>query len=99
MSVSSSALRWRGVPRDAIAWRRWEGEVVVRNERTGSTHLLAPLAGRILLTLIEADAALGRTEIAACLEGDLAGRLAEEQSAAVDEVLSEFERLGLAEPA
>jgi PqqD family protein of HPr-rel-A system len=94
---SPSALRWRSVRADAIVWREWDDEFVVRNERSGSTHLLAPLAGSVLQVLLEADGALSVVDIAARL-GDPVAAAGPEVYAAIDAVLSEFKRLGLAEP-
>jgi len=95
---SPSALRWRSVPPDAIVWREWDGEYVVRNERSGSSHLLGPLAGRVLQVLLEADGPVSVADIAAGL-GDLpAAEAAADPYAAIDGILSEFKRLGLAEP-
>lgn len=96
---SPSALRWRSVSPDAIAWREWDGEFVVRNERSGSTHLLGPLAGSVLQVLLEADGALSVADISAALTDHPAATVAPGRYAAVDAVLSEFKRLGLAEPA
>jgi len=96
---SPSALRWRSVPPDAIAWREWDGEFVVRNERSGSSHLLGPLAGSVLQVLLEADGAMSVADIAAGLgDPSASGAPAPDQYAAIDAVLSEFKRLGLAEP-
>ena len=92
---SLSALRWRSLPSDAIASRELDGEFVVRNERSGSTHLLGPLGGRILQVLLEADTALSVADIAGAL-GDRPA--ASDGYAAIDAVLAEFQRLGLAEP-
>ena len=94
---SPSALLWRSVSPDAIAWREWDGESVVRNERSGSTHLLGPLAGSVLQALLQADAALSVAEIAARL-GESAAEAGTDGYAAIDAVLSEFKRLGLAQP-
>ena len=95
---SPSTLRWRSVPPDAIGWREWDGEFVVRNERSGSTHLLAPLAGSVLQVLLEADGALSVADIAARLGDYLAAAAGPEDYAAIDAILSEFKRLGLTEP-
>jgi PqqD family protein of HPr-rel-A system len=95
---ASSALRWRSVPPDAIAWREWEGEFVVRNERSGSSHLLGPLAGSVLQVLLEAHAALSVADISAALGDHPAATAAPDPKPAIDAVLSEFRRLGLAEP-
>ena len=94
---SPSALLWRSVPPDAIAWREWDGEFVVRNERSGSTHLLGPLAGTVLQALLQADAALSVADIAARLS-EPAAEAGTDGYAAIDAVLSEFKRLGLAQP-
>jgi PqqD family protein of HPr-rel-A system len=94
---SPSALRWRSVPPDAIAWREWDGEFVVRNERSGSSHLLGPLAGSVLQILVETDRALSVADIASEL-GDSPAEAAPNRYAAIDAVLSEFKRLGLAKP-
>jgi PqqD family protein of HPr-rel-A system len=95
---SPSALRWRSVPPHAIAWHEWDGEFVVRNERSGSSHLLGPLAGSVLQILVEADGALSVADISDSLGDHLAATAAPDRYAAVDAVLSEFKRLGLAEP-
>jgi PqqD family protein of HPr-rel-A system len=92
-----SAQRWRTVPAEALAWRELDGEVVVHNARSGSTHLLEPLAGEVLRALIEEQSGMSVP--------DLVGRLREsfgeddfaDWFAAVERVLTEFERLGLAE--
>jgi DNA-binding IclR family transcriptional regulator len=60
----------------------------VRNAASGSTHLLGALAGKVLLAMIEAPASLTLGELAARLGND---------SSTVQDVLTEFERLGLAE--
>jgi len=96
---SVSTLRWRGAPLEAIAWREWSSEFVVRNERTGSTHLLGSLAGRVLRVLLDAEAALSVDEIAARLAGPDVAAGEPGRYDAINAVLSEFRRLGLAEPA
>jgi PqqD family protein of HPr-rel-A system len=94
--MSLYAPLWRCVPVDALVWREWEGELAVRNERTGSTHLLGPLAGSVLQLLMLAEPGLSVAELAARLRDNLPpGSLQSE--AAIDEVLAEFRRLGLAE--
>jgi hypothetical protein len=85
----------------------------VRNERSGSTHLLGPLAAWVLKLLLQADGALRVADIAATLDDECPNEVARAQPnkfgaapapnppdrhAAIDKVLSEFRRLGLAEP-
>lgn len=93
----SLAPRWRSVPIDAIASREWDGEFVVRNERTGSSHLLGPLAGRVLNILLGADDGLAPAEISARLDPVSLGMQTSGAPDAVEAVLAEFRRLGLAE--
>jgi PqqD family protein of HPr-rel-A system len=95
---SAFAPHWRSVPPDAIVWREWDGEFVVRNERSGSSHLLGPLAGRVLQVLLEADGALSVEAIASRLNGPPVAAADPELCAAIDKALSEFRRLELALP-
>ena len=75
---------------EALTWRELEGELVVRSARTGSTHLLEPLAAAVLRALVEADAGLTVPELITRLH-------VEGTFAAIEAVLSEFQRLDLAE--
>ena len=95
---SVSAPRWRSVSPDAIVWREWDGEFVVRNERSGSSHLLGTLAGEVLQVLLHADCALNGADIAARLGKEHVVTADADRRAAIDVVLSEFHRLGLAVP-
>jgi PqqD family protein of HPr-rel-A system len=79
-----------------LIWRELDGELAVRNATSGSTHLLEPLASAVLRTLIEADAGLSVAELVAALREDAGAQ--DEWRAAIEAVLSEFQRLGLAEP-
>jgi len=90
-------VRWSAVPADALAWRQFEDEIVVRNARTASTHHLESLSAEVLLALIQVDGPVTVEELAARLglEGDNA---ADQWRSAIQEVLREFERVGLAEP-
>jgi PqqD family protein of HPr-rel-A system len=91
-----SAPRWRSVRPDAIALSEWDGEFVVRNECSGSTHLLGLLAGRVLQILLEANGPLDVAAIADRIVGS-SGIPASEEHDPIDAVLAEFKRLGLAE--
>jgi PqqD family protein of HPr-rel-A system len=92
-------LRWRSVSPDSLAWHDFEGEAVLRNARTGSTHLLDRFPAEVLRVLIEARAALSVREILERLgETPDAGDDIGQWETAVQEVLSELRRLELAEP-
>ena len=87
---------WRCARMDALAWREWDGELVVRNEHTGSTHLLGPLATEILKLLVATPIGLTSAALVSRLED--ARTSAAVDAAAVEEVLTEFRRIGLALP-
>jgi hypothetical protein len=70
---------------------------VVRNERTGNSHLLGLLAGRVLGVLLDAGDSLNAAEIAARLEPSGSSIEASEAQDDVEDVLAEFRRLGIAE--
>lgn len=91
-------MRWRSVPVEAIVWREWGDEFVVRNDRSGSTHLLGPLAGRILKALAEADCGMSIGELAVRLNDEPAPPDTSDWHAVIEAILREFERFGLAEP-
>ncbi|WP_322402100.1 HPr-rel-A system PqqD family peptide chaperone [Massilia luteola] len=86
---------WRLTPGQALACREWDGEAVLYNDLSGSTHLLDGAALDLLLALRDepADAAT------------LAGRLAERFDAGdddlvslIDEMLAALAGLDLIEP-
>jgi hypothetical protein len=88
-------VRWHTVHREALALRELEGEHVVRNAVTGSTHLLERFAAEVLRLLLEAREGMTAAELAARL-----GNEAENEAAgiaAMEDLLNEFKRLGLAE--
>lgn len=89
-------MRWRIASREALAWRELDGEIVVRNDLTGSTHLLDGLAAELLHSLIIAENALSADELAERLAE--APVPAQELSRSIEATLSELQRLGLAEP-
>ena len=86
---------WRLTPGQALAGREWDGEAVLYNDLSGSTHLLDGAALDLLHALRDqpADAAM------------LAGRLAERFDAGdddlvslIDEMLAALAGLDLIEP-
>ena len=89
-------MRWRIAASEALNWQDLDGEIAVRNDLTGSTHLFDSLAAELLHTLIKAENPLSADELAARLatEGEAPGEL----STSIKAILSDFQRLGLAEP-
>ena len=89
---------WHAVPGDALGLREWDGEVVVFNQETGSTHLLGELEGEVLRLLVAAPRGATVQALDAGLTGAASGTEAAEWAPAVAQVLSDFARLGLAQP-
>ena len=90
--------RWCAVPHDALAWREWDGEVVVFNQRTGSTHLLSEFGSEIFRRLMAAERGATVEALAAALTDDPGDADVTGWTVAVAEVLSDFARRGLAQP-
>lgn len=88
-------MRWRAVSPESLAWRYFDGQNVVHNARTGSTHLLEGLPAEVLGVMAK-GAALSPADLAAQLLGGEDSSA--EWEAEILKVLIEFERLGLVQP-
>ena len=88
-------MRWQLVSREALTYRDLDGERVVYNASTGSTHLFEPLAAELLDALLGADGELSLDELIERVA--LAGSPSQQWRAAIETVLHDFERLGIAE--
>jgi PqqD family protein of HPr-rel-A system len=88
-------LRWRTVPVEGLACHRFDGELLVRNAATGDTHLLESLAAEVFSLLMHTPDGLTPADLASRL-GDAAEQ--KDWTAAMDDLLRDFKRLGLAEP-
>ena len=88
---------WQVVPGQLLAFREWEGEAVLYNDLSGSTHLLDGAAVDLLCALRERPArgAVLASQLADRFgaDADDAGFLAE-----IDEMLAALARLDLVEP-
>jgi PqqD family protein of HPr-rel-A system len=97
--MAEAPSRWRALPPDELNWRAFDDEVVVRNDRTGTTHALTPPAGRIFLALLAQPGGIALADLIRSVDEtsdpDDRGR---DGRAAIEFALSEFERLGLAWP-
>jgi PqqD family protein of HPr-rel-A system len=88
--------RWCSAPAAALTCREWNGEIVVFNQQTGSTHLLDTFASDVLRRLMACERGTTVEELASALaHGQDAGERQESQQA-VTAVLAEFVRLGVA---
>jgi PqqD family protein of HPr-rel-A system len=92
------SVRWHAVAVAALAWREWDGEIVVFNGETGSTHLLNELAGEVLHRLVAAEGGATIGALAVELADDTIGADRPEWTEAIAEVLVDFARVGLARP-
>jgi len=54
---------WRISAPQRLAWREWDGEIVVYNDLTGSTHHLGTLGSAVLSTLIQHPAPLAASAL------------------------------------
>ena len=91
-------MRWSLVSADAIAWRDFDGDIVVRNAHTGSTHLLERFPAEVLRLLIQAGGPVSVEGLEARLRPPAGGDEESEQwPTAIEEVLKQLQRLGLAE--
>lgn len=100
--VSQDSMIWRAVAPDRWLRRDWgEGEVVLFNENSGDTHLLAEFGERALSKLAVASNGLSLDQLLDQLLGteealsDASERA--EAKSALESALLEFRRLGLAE--
>ena len=84
------------IPADMVCWREWEGELVVFNDLTGNTHLLNPLAGLVLRRLAESDVARSVAELTESIGQREAIEPDSALVEAIEAVLIDFERFGLA---
>ena len=77
-----------------MQWREWEGEFVVRDGRSGATHLLAQASGTILVVLTQSASPLSAQEIA----GHLGNGVPTDEpvtASHIERILLELERIGL----
>ena len=74
--------------------RELDGELVLRNDATGSTHLLEAFQAEVLRALIMAPGGLTTAEAAAALAGT--SETQEDCLKSVEATLLDFQRLGLA---
>lgn len=97
-AMAEPDVRWHAVPREDLDWQEWDGEFVVWNGYTASTHLLGQLAGELLLALAAMPDGARADELTAALTEATHDLDGEERIAMIAAALDQFERLGLAAP-
>jgi len=90
----ADSVVWRVAPPGAVAWREWDGEAVVYDERTGATHRLGVAAALVWKTIAEARSGADHQLIATSLQS---ADLADDETAyeLATAILEDLERLGL----
>jgi PqqD family protein of HPr-rel-A system len=78
-----------------LAWRQWQGELVVYNPISGATHVLDVASAEVMLALIERPADLETLGVRLAKLLDI--ELNAEARAATQGILENLDRLGLAE--
>ena len=85
---------WRIDAPGSLAWREWEGEAVIHDDRTGATHFLGAAAASVWQAFQHAGRSVTPLELAAKL--DFTGQAPDAATGEiVAAVIAEFERLGL----
>ncbi len=90
-------LDWRVGGQGRLRYRCWDGEYVVFNPSSGSTHLIGIVAGEVLIGILAGPVStrvLGE-RLADFLEVENDAKL----RANLDTILGELDQLGLIEPA
>lgn len=93
------AVRWRIPSDEVLDWHDWGDELVVRAASCAQTHLLSPIAGSVLLALLDTRSSLNIDSLFAHAVGDAQAGSRIAMSAAEREslraILAELERSGL----
>jgi PqqD family protein of HPr-rel-A system len=88
----SLGARWRAAGCSRASLRLWDDEIAVYNTASGQTHMLHPLAGDLLLALLDAPA---ETEALVARVARDARIAPDECRATVARLLEEMDALGL----
>jgi PqqD family protein of HPr-rel-A system len=99
--VRADDNRWRVMRPKLLHVRRWENEVVLYDDRSGDTHILEDLAGRVLERLIGASAGIDELTkellgSSACQSDDPA--LLQHNVSLMRNVLERLRRKGIVKP-
>jgi PqqD family protein of HPr-rel-A system len=87
---------WRALDAQAIDARAWNGESVLYNDVTGSTHQLSVLGSAVMATLLEHPSGIPLTALVR-RTADTAGDVADDElRAAVEHTLAALAELRLA---
>ena len=88
---------WRAVAPHALAWRRWDDDVVLYNDATGSTHQLGPLGDEVMLCLLRHPAGIDVAALARDMTSILESPDELQLAAEIQRTLDDLAELQLAE--
>ena len=86
---------WRALDAQAIDSREWNGESVLYNDVTGSTHQLSVLGSRVMATLLEHPSGIPLTALVRRVADDAGDVADDELCAAVEHTLAALAELRL----
>ena len=96
MVAENPGLLWTGPASHAVAWREWDGEVVLYDDATGDTHHLDALGGEVLLTLIAHPQGIRITQILRDIGDGIDDPDVVRLASEVERVLARLAEVGLA---
>lgn len=79
-----------------LDWREWDGDCIVFNPNSGSTHLLSEAGATVLFTLVEVSGPMTIKQLALYFS-DGASENSADLTIQLETSLAEFERIGLVE--
>lgn len=99
MEVGGLSRQWRAVEPNLLVWHEWDGDFVVYNEMTASTHLLEPVMATVLQLLCNEQSLMESEVLATRLFGENPEKMSDTTIAtfSLEPILTELERVGLVE--
>ena len=89
---------WHAETPYALAWRRFDDDVVIYNDATGSTHQLGALAGEVMISLLQSPSGLSFDALVYGLTSQMDVARDVDVAAEVQRTLDELSQLQLASP-
>jgi PqqD family protein of HPr-rel-A system len=87
---------WTGPAPHAVAWREWDGEIVLYDDATGDTHHLDALGGEVLLTLMAHPHGIAITEIVRDIGDRMDDRYEMRLASQLERAMARLAEVGLA---
>jgi PqqD family protein of HPr-rel-A system len=99
--TSITTTKWRVSPDADLRWRFWGDEAIVFHPPSGDTHVLHPIAAEVLQYLCDRCADLNQIASFLASQAPAGGRpdAADPSLQVLTKLLTDFDQLGLIEPA